>query len=269
MEETVKKIPPSSKKRFPLYLRALSQLHQRGVVRVMSYQIGNICNISADTVRRDLMYVKHQGKTASGYEVENLLEAFNEELGTSSKNVKIILIGVGNIGQGLLKYNYLPSHVGKIECAYDVDPSKIKLANIAARSKTAFYSAHTMASHTQWCVAAYPNKVWAKKVFPNLSQGKANEELWNYICKSVRLDAENPVLEWEKHQTKIHNRCQILNDAKIKSFTYKNSKGTNLTVGMPKDYIFCGGSEEGVLDGIPLNVQRQSLPGEGNTLNHL
>ena len=125
MEETVKKIPPSSKKRFPLYLRALSQLHQRGVVRVMSYQIGNMCNLSADTVRRDLMYVKHKGKTASGYEVESLLEAFNEELGTTSRNVKIILIGVGNIGQGLLKYNYLPSHIGKIECAYDVDPNKI------------------------------------------------------------------------------------------------------------------------------------------------
>ena len=91
----------------------------------MSYQIGNMCNLSADTVRRDLMYVKHKGKTASGYEVESLLEAFNEELGTTSRNVKIILIGVGNIGQGLLKYNYLPSHIGKIECAYDVDPNKI------------------------------------------------------------------------------------------------------------------------------------------------
>ena len=125
MEETVKKIPPSSKRRFPLYLRALSQLHQRGIVRVMSYQIGNMCNISADTVRRDLMYVKHKAKTAAGYQVESLLEAFNEELGTNTSNVKIILIGVGNIGQGLLKYNYIPSHIGKIECAYDVDPSKI------------------------------------------------------------------------------------------------------------------------------------------------
>jgi redox-sensing transcriptional repressor len=53
------------------------------------------------------------------------LEAFNEELGTNTNNVKIILIGAGNIGQGLLKYNYIPSHIGKIECAYDIDPSKI------------------------------------------------------------------------------------------------------------------------------------------------
>ena len=125
MEEVIKKVPPSSQKRFPLYLRALQQLHQRGVERVMSYQIGNMCNVAADTVRRDLMYVKHKGKTAAGYEVNSLLDAFNEELGTSQSNAKIVLIGVGNIGQGLLKYNYLPAHVGQIECAYDIDPSKI------------------------------------------------------------------------------------------------------------------------------------------------
>ena len=125
MEEVIKKVPPSSQKRFPLYLRALQQLHQRGVERVMSYQIGNMCNVAADTVRRDLMYVKHKGKTAAGYEVNSLLDAFNEELGTSQSNAKIVLIGVGNIVQGLLKYNYLPAHVGQIECAYDIDPSKI------------------------------------------------------------------------------------------------------------------------------------------------
>ena len=121
----VKKVPPSSKKRYPLYLRSLQQLKQRGVIRVMSYQIGNMCNVAADTVRRDLMYVKHKGKTASGYEVLSLIEAFEEELGTSGDNAKLILIGVGNIGQGLLKYNYIPAHVGQIVCAYDIDPLKV------------------------------------------------------------------------------------------------------------------------------------------------
>ena len=125
MEEVKKKIPPSSQRRYPLYLRALQQIKQRGVERVMSYQIGNMCNVAADTVRRDLMYVKHKGRTAAGYEVESLLEALNDELGTSSVDSKLILIGVGNIGQGLLKYNYIPSHVGKIVAAYDVDPKKV------------------------------------------------------------------------------------------------------------------------------------------------
>lgn len=125
MEEVKKKIPPSSQRRYPLYLRALQQLKQRGVVRVMSYQIGNMCNVAADTVRRDLMYVKHKGRTAAGYEVDSLLDAFNEEIGTTSTDAKLILIGAGNIGQGLLKYNYIPAHVGHIVAAYDIDPKKI------------------------------------------------------------------------------------------------------------------------------------------------
>ena len=37
----------------------------------------------------------------------------------------MVLLGVGNIGQGLLKYNYIPSHIGHIVCAYDIDPKKI------------------------------------------------------------------------------------------------------------------------------------------------
>ena len=120
-----KKTPESTKKRYPLYLRALQQLKQRGLTRVMSYQIANICNVSADTVRRDLMFVKHQGKTSSGYDINGLIEVLSEELGTSSSDAKLVLIGVGNIGQGLLKYNYIPAHVGQIVCAYDIDPNKI------------------------------------------------------------------------------------------------------------------------------------------------
>ena len=120
-----KKIPPSSQRRFPDYLRVLQQLQQRNVERVMSYQIGNMCNVAADTVRRDLMYVKHKGKTAAGYSVDCLIDALNDELGTTTSEAKIILIGAGNIGQGLLKYNYIPSHIGHIVSAYDIDPKKI------------------------------------------------------------------------------------------------------------------------------------------------
>ena len=56
-----------------------------------------------------------------------LIGALNDELGTTTIDAKIILIGVGNIGQGLLKYNYIPSHIGRIVCAYDIDPRKYNM----------------------------------------------------------------------------------------------------------------------------------------------
>jgi len=124
-QENKKTIPPATRRRFPLYLRALQQLQQRGIDRVMSYQIGKMVDVEANTVRRDLMFVKHKGKSAYGYDVDSLIDAFNQEIGTTSENAKLILIGVGNIGSGLLKYNSIPSHVGQIVCAFDSDPSKI------------------------------------------------------------------------------------------------------------------------------------------------
>jgi len=125
MENKKRNTPSISRKRFPLYLSALQQLKQRGEKRAMSYQIGYLCNVNADTVRRDLMYVNHKSKTAAGYDIDELIFSLNEELGTLNGDEPIIMIGVGNIGAGLIKYNYIPSHVGRIVCAYDIDPSKI------------------------------------------------------------------------------------------------------------------------------------------------
>lgn len=76
------------------------------------------------------------------------------------------------------------------------------------------------------------------------------KKLWNTIIASVRLDADNPMKAWEEHQNNLQRRCKILNDAKIKKLTYKNSIGTNFSVSMPKNYLFCGGAEEGALDGV-------------------
>lgn len=125
MEKENKKIPIATKKRFPLYLRALLQLQQNNVERIRSYQLGKMIDVEANTVRRDFMYVNHKGKSAYGYDVNSLINAFNEELGTDKNNTKIVLIGVGNIGSGLLKYNYIPSHVGQIICAFDSNIEKI------------------------------------------------------------------------------------------------------------------------------------------------
>ena len=78
MSELKKKIPSATRKRFPIYLRVLLQFQQRGVNRVMSYQIGRMCDVEANTVRRDLMYLKHEGKPAYGYYVDSLINAFND-----------------------------------------------------------------------------------------------------------------------------------------------------------------------------------------------
>lgn len=130
------------------------------------------------------------------------------------------------------------------EVLKDVSPAKIQLANRAARAKTSFYSAHTMASKTQWCVAAYPNEVWAKKVFPTLDKEEGVNKLLDAILSASRVTIDNdPVKEWELHINNLEKYNKILNDYAFTELRFKNSLGTDLTVGLVEGHIWAGGKE--------------------------
>ena len=131
-----------------------------------------------------------------------------------------------------------------------VNPEKVAAARRASGKALAKFRDYTGSNKLRWCIAAYPQKDWAKKMFPELSPSAAMKKQWEYIAETMRLNCDDPIKAWEKHQQEISRRCEILNGAKIKTFTYKNSLGTNFTVGMPQGYIFCGGAEKGELDGI-------------------
>ncbi len=130
------------------------------------------------------------------------------------------------------------------------DTKKIAAARRARNVAFAKFRDYTASNKIRWTIAAYPNKKWAKKVFPNDSVGVAYDKLWKSIKATARLDRKNPIAAWAEHQKNLVKRCEILNGANIKSFRYKNSLGTDFIVDMPKDYVFCGGAEEGVLDGV-------------------
>ena len=131
-----------------------------------------------------------------------------------------------------------------------IDPSKTAILRRATGTALKNFREHTASNRLRWTIAAYPNEKWAKKVFPELSRKQATAKLWDYIAKTVRLDTEDPVRAWEEHQKNIERRVKTLNDAKIKYFRYKNKYGTDLTVGMPKGYLFAGGAEAGLWDGV-------------------
>lgn len=131
-----------------------------------------------------------------------------------------------------------------------VNPEKVAAARRASGKALAKFRDYTGSNKLRWCIAAYPQKDWAKKMFPELSPSAAMKKQWEYIAETMRLNCNDPIKAWEVHQNEISRRCEILNGAKIKTFTYKNSLGTDFTVGMPQGYIFCGGAEKGALDGI-------------------
>ena len=94
----------------------------------------------------------------------------------------------------------------------------------------------------QWCIAAVPGKAWARKVFPGERTSVAMEKLWEAILSTSRVN-EDPVKAWEEHNADLRKRCDYLNSLGIESLHYTADNGTDLTVGMIPEAVFCGGSE--------------------------
>ena len=94
----------------------------------------------------------------------------------------------------------------------------------------------------QWCIAAVPGKAWAKKVFPGERTSVAMEKLWQAIIATSRVD-EDPIKAWEAHNADLRKRCDYLNSLGIAQLHYTADNGTDLTVGMIPEAMFCGGAE--------------------------
>ena len=129
------------------------------------------------------------------------------------------------------------------------DPDGLKGVNVAKMAKARQMSypivkpySEALDGKQQWCIAAVPGAAWAKKVFPGLRASVAMEKLWEAILDTSRVD-EDPVKAWEEHNADLAARCAYLNDLGIESLHYTADNGTDLTVGMISEAVFCGGGE--------------------------
>ena len=94
----------------------------------------------------------------------------------------------------------------------------------------------------QWCIAAVPGAAWAKKVFPGMRTSVAMEKLWEAILFTSRV-TEDPIAAWEAHNKDLQTRCDYLNGLGIDKLHFTADNGTDLTVGMIPEAVFCGGGE--------------------------
>ena len=129
------------------------------------------------------------------------------------------------------------------------DPDGLKGMNMEKASKARQMSYPVMKPYIerrdgkqQWCIAAVPGTAWAKKLFPKLSKKQAMEKLWEAIIFTSRV-TDDPVKAWEEHNANLKARCDYLNSLGIQSLHYTADNGTDFTVGMIPEAIFCGGGE--------------------------
>ena len=89
-----------------------------------STKIAQLLNIDDSQVRKDLKYLDNQGKCRVGYEVKKLKLKIEECLGFKQKRDAFI-IGAGNLGSALAKYDSFKDYGLNIIAMFDNDPKKI------------------------------------------------------------------------------------------------------------------------------------------------
>ncbi|MBF4694105.1 aminopeptidase [Fusibacter ferrireducens] len=124
-----------------------------------------------------------------------------------------------------------------------VDTERLMRAQRVRGNALTTYRERTMNNINSWCVASVPTLAWAKKVFPNVSEHIAIENLWAAIFNAVRVDSEDPVAAWELHKSALKKNTDYLNRMNFKTLKYKNSMGTDLTIELPEHHIWFGGSD--------------------------
>ncbi|HLR08476.1 MAG TPA: aminopeptidase [Bacillota bacterium] len=123
----------------------------------------------------------------------------------------------------------------------DVDPERIAKANKAHAEALKNFRQYTMNDKITWSIIAIPNSDWAQKVFPDKPKEEAVKRLWDAIVKIVRVDKDDPVAAWEKHNATLETAREVLNAKKYKKLLFK-APGTDLELALPEGHIWKGGS---------------------------
>jgi len=98
-------------------------MKKMGIKRVFSYSLGPEAGVKPNQVRKDFSECKIRGNQRAGYDIDELLTEL-ERILLQTDNSDIILVGMGNIGQALSKYNWLNRRNINIVATFDIDPSK-------------------------------------------------------------------------------------------------------------------------------------------------
>ena len=115
-----KKISKAVISRLPRYYRYLKDLLDQGVERISSEELSKMMHATASQIRQDLNHFGGFGQQGYGYNVKSLYKEIGNILGVDDSH-NIIVLGAGNLGRALVKYNGFSEHGFHFCSLFDVD----------------------------------------------------------------------------------------------------------------------------------------------------
>ncbi len=121
---TAPRIPQGVIERLPAYLNALIHLRTGGGQTVSSARLSEMVEVNAAQIRRDLAYFGQFGKRGVGYDVGMLVDKLQRILGSDHSH-RLAIVGAGNLGTAIARYDGLRSRGFVIAALFDSDPHKV------------------------------------------------------------------------------------------------------------------------------------------------
>lgn len=123
-EKSEAQIPDIVVSRLPIYLRALTRMLQEGQTVTSSGELGKRLGISSAQIRKDLSHFGEFGKQGTGYQIQYLVDQLRQILKVD-REWAVALVGAGDIGNALARYNGFRDRGFHIALIMDSDTSKV------------------------------------------------------------------------------------------------------------------------------------------------
>ena len=117
-------IPDIVVSRLPLYLHTLNHLLREVEEVISSDELSQQVGIPAVQIRKDLSYFGGFGVKGKGYDIIHLIDSLRSILNLN-QIWPMVIVGVGNLGQALIRYQGFARHGFEIVLALDINPNII------------------------------------------------------------------------------------------------------------------------------------------------
>jgi redox-sensing transcriptional repressor len=114
-------IPKKAIYRLSIYNRCLQRLVENDQRTVSSSALAKAAGVKPSQLRKDLAYFGQFGTRGLGYPVETLASMIRDALGRERLQ-PVVLLGVGNLGSALLRYEGFKKEGFEVVAAFDADP---------------------------------------------------------------------------------------------------------------------------------------------------
>lgn len=118
-------IPKKAIYRLSIYHRCLQKLSDNAQETVSSTTLAKAAGVTPSQLRKDLGYFGQFGTRGLGYPVDGLIATIREALGREHLQ-PVILVGAGNLGSALLRYQGFQKEGFEVIAAFDANPDEAR-----------------------------------------------------------------------------------------------------------------------------------------------